>query len=411
MLHLLKVMKMKNWFGFLLKYYRLKNNFSQEGICKGICTVSYLSKIENGTALPSQEIIEQLFAVLGIVTCWDEEKLKDAEKLIHVYFDKVFHMEDVTHIAKHINTYKELFEISPLYLRFQLFKIQEASQQQPEQLPHLFEQIKPFISYMNEKEKVLYELLYGEIYDDEAAFLRADAYSPCSFSKLKLAHFYYKNGQFQKALQYCSKAYDLAAYEGNIAVMSEVSFIEGGCYCNLHQIDLMLQTYHRCMNLNRNNESIQSNIYYNIGASYLEVEDYQKALEYLKLAKQTQTDMLDKFLTYHKLSLTYFNLNQMSESLIYIDKAETILKQGLIHDGNEDIYAKMIKVVRLMNQNQTDDDYMHLLKEVYEECGSRIIFGFQQFHGHMLIKAYMANRRYKEALNLTQQMQKKLQNM
>lgn len=402
---------MKNWVGFLLKYNRLKNNFSQEGICKGICTVSYLSKIENGTAQPSQEIIEQLFAVLGINSCWDDEILRDANKQIQTYFDKIFHFENVEHEAELINAFIDKLEISPLYLRCQLYKIQEARRCKDDVIHYLFEQIKPFIPYMNEKEKALYELLHGEVYDDEDSFLRADAFSPCSFSKYELAHLYYKNGQFQKALQYCSKAYDLAAYEGNTALMSEVSIIEGACYSNLHQIDLMIQTYDRCMNLNRGNRSMQSDIYYNIGATYLEVGNDHKALEYLKLSEHNRFDPLDLFLTYHKISLAYFNLNQKAESMNYIEKAEALLTQGIIHDGYEDIYAKMIMVVRLMHQNLTDEKYMNLLKEVYEECGSRIIFGYQQFHGHLLIKAYTANRRYKEALLLTQQMQNKLKNM
>lgn len=402
---------MKNWVGFLLKYNRLKNNYSQEGICKGICTISYLSKIENGSAQPSQEIIEQLFAVLGIESCWDKQVLMDAEKLIQTYFDKIFHIEDVALEAEKINIIIDKLEISPLYLRCQLYKIQEAIRCKDEQIHMLFENIKPFIPYMNEKETALYELLHGESSDDEDSFLKADAFSPCSFSKYKLAHLYYKNGQFQKALQYCSKAYDLAAYEGNTAIMSEVSIIEGGCYCNLHQIDLMMQTYDRCMNLNRNNQTMQNDIYYNIGATYLEVGKNQKALEYLKLTEHHRTDPLDRFLTYHKLSLAYFNLNQLTESLTYIEKAETMLKQKLIDDGNEDLYAKMIKIVRLMNQNINDEGYMNLLKEVYEECGSRTIFGYQQFHGQLLIKAYTTNRRYKEALILTQQMQDKLKNI
>ena len=87
---------MKNWVGFLLKHYRLKLNFSQSGVCKGICTVSYLSKIENGTAQPSEEVIEQLFKALGIKSCWNKAVLKQGEKLLTAYFDQVFHNEDTS---------------------------------------------------------------------------------------------------------------------------------------------------------------------------------------------------------------------------------------------------------------------------------------------------------------------------
>ena len=37
---------MKHFTGFLIRRERLRRNLSQEGLCKGICSVSYLSKIE-----------------------------------------------------------------------------------------------------------------------------------------------------------------------------------------------------------------------------------------------------------------------------------------------------------------------------------------------------------------------------
>ena len=36
------------WMGLLLRKGRLEKDWSQEGLCKGICAVSYLSKIEQG---------------------------------------------------------------------------------------------------------------------------------------------------------------------------------------------------------------------------------------------------------------------------------------------------------------------------------------------------------------------------
>ena len=41
--------------GFLIRYHRLKQNISQEGLCKGICVVSYLSKIEQGIVCASDD--------------------------------------------------------------------------------------------------------------------------------------------------------------------------------------------------------------------------------------------------------------------------------------------------------------------------------------------------------------------
>lgn len=51
-------------FSHLLKIERLRQNIKQEDLAKGICAASYLSKIENGKATPSYEILHLLFARL-----------------------------------------------------------------------------------------------------------------------------------------------------------------------------------------------------------------------------------------------------------------------------------------------------------------------------------------------------------
>ena len=64
-----------NYPGFLIERERLLKNWSQEGLCKGICAVSYLSKIEQGKAEASEEIISALFERLGIDWVTDEKLL------------------------------------------------------------------------------------------------------------------------------------------------------------------------------------------------------------------------------------------------------------------------------------------------------------------------------------------------
>ena len=55
--------------GALIRRLRLERNFSQEGLAKGICAASYLSKIEQGQVEAGAEIIDRLFEVLGVSYC------------------------------------------------------------------------------------------------------------------------------------------------------------------------------------------------------------------------------------------------------------------------------------------------------------------------------------------------------
>ncbi|MBU5675164.1 helix-turn-helix transcriptional regulator [Alkaliphilus sp. MSJ-5] len=46
----------KNITGLLIKSNREKLGLKQEYLCKGICSISYLSKIEKGNIVPSEDI-------------------------------------------------------------------------------------------------------------------------------------------------------------------------------------------------------------------------------------------------------------------------------------------------------------------------------------------------------------------
>ena len=62
--------------GLLIRQARLRLNWSQEGLCRGICAPSYLSKIEQGKAEPTPEVTELLLRRLGLVWIPEPEDLK-----------------------------------------------------------------------------------------------------------------------------------------------------------------------------------------------------------------------------------------------------------------------------------------------------------------------------------------------
>ena len=46
--------------GLLIRQARLQRDWSQEGLCRGICAPSYLSKIEQGQVQAAPELLELL---------------------------------------------------------------------------------------------------------------------------------------------------------------------------------------------------------------------------------------------------------------------------------------------------------------------------------------------------------------
>lgn len=62
---------MKINIGQIIKLYRYKQNMTQSELAEGICSVSHLSKIENGSKEANQDTINLLLERLGI----SQEKL------------------------------------------------------------------------------------------------------------------------------------------------------------------------------------------------------------------------------------------------------------------------------------------------------------------------------------------------
>lgn len=57
---------MENNYGNLIKVERMRRNMKQSVLARGICSISYLSKIENNQTSPSEEVLELIFERLSL---------------------------------------------------------------------------------------------------------------------------------------------------------------------------------------------------------------------------------------------------------------------------------------------------------------------------------------------------------
>ena len=52
--------------GFIIRRERMRRDWSQDGLCRGICAASYLSKIEQGRVTASEDILRLLYERLSL---------------------------------------------------------------------------------------------------------------------------------------------------------------------------------------------------------------------------------------------------------------------------------------------------------------------------------------------------------
>lgn len=71
-------------YGHIIKFERIRQNLKQVQLSEGLCTPSYLSRIENNSIAPTDEVLLELFNRLNITysnsSLTDEEFLEKVRK-------------------------------------------------------------------------------------------------------------------------------------------------------------------------------------------------------------------------------------------------------------------------------------------------------------------------------------------
>jgi transcriptional regulator with XRE-family HTH domain len=79
-----------NTFGHVIKFERIRQNIKQVQLSDGICTPSYLSKIESNSIVPSEEILGELFERLAIKAVkQDISEIEYFQYVKIVYFEAI----------------------------------------------------------------------------------------------------------------------------------------------------------------------------------------------------------------------------------------------------------------------------------------------------------------------------------
>lgn len=390
---------MHNIVGFLLRRGRLEKNLSQEGLCKGICAASYLSKIEKGLVEPGRDIVERLFAALSIPFEQDAAFLQTCKQALYTFFDRFFHEEPTEESAGQLEAAADRLENSILYIPFSLYRVYTAGD--AEKALARLRSLAPFERYMNEDEGFYYWLAFACVPGTEteaaAGLVRANALRPCSLARLQYAYFLTNAGKMQEALTHVEEGIRYAVEEGDVYMLRQLCMLEGTCYANLLQYDLMLRAYDRAKNLYRGEPFMLATISYNIGATLLEMRRYEEALPHL-LASTASLD-IDPLWPNHKLAIVYGELDRHAEGRPYLEKAVALAEKMPL------IFQQTVAVVSLRyNKGYLDDDtYLETLRAVYDRIMDYTAYGFKQFHGYYLVEAYAHRRKYKEALSIAKE--------
>lgn len=371
--------------GFIIRRERMRRDWSQDGLCRGICAASYLSKIEQGRVEASEDILRLLYERLELPWYGGESALPALSERIDELYELAYSGE---------------FEV----LR------EKISALAPENAALLQSPAAPDISVLSE-----IAAWRGESADiDEAmeqylaprglALLRlmqdrdaeAAAICPSALCSYWAGVAQYESGRsYTAAVENLQRAYSLAAGEGRARLMMLSRAYIGNCYCNQLDVENMEAHYTVAERLATalHDAGMLASIRYNRAATALETGDYESAYRYFSALEEPTAMAL------HKLAICCEKLGRRDEAFSALNRAaaveDTHMPAGLAEE--------MLSLVRRRLENPDylrDADYGAALLDCFERCRRELPIGYADFHLPWLLEWYTANRQYKLAYEL-----------
>lgn len=367
--------------GALLRRERLARGWSQEGLCADICAVSYLSKIEQGKAEPSREVLRLLFQRLALP--WEDAAdvrealaaLENAEQLLFAG-DYAAFAASAPELAPSIR----LLSRTPHAARAAL--IEQFLQSDPKPIDERLS------VGLDEHSLALQRLLQGRFDDALRLYPHAAIYTEVGAEL-------HERGDYTAALHYLERGHALAAEEDAVHLMFRCRLLMGNCHCNLRQTDAMRREYERAVRLGkllRETQALMA-IDYNIATAELETGDAAQAYAYFSaLAEPNRMDL-------HKLALCCERLERTEEAKSAAERALSAPAPGLPDATTADICR--IVLFRLTHTDYLRRaEYGNLLLSTFRAMRRTLPAGYARFHLPWMLEWFTANRRWKEAYEL-----------
>ena len=396
--------------GSIIKLNRINQNISQKDLSKGICVPSYLSRIENGELLPSDDVLSIIFNKLSLKFNNSEKFIKSGQASLNSFFEnlKFNEFDFTTTLFSELEKIENEFLTSPLILDYYLAKLARYCSTPSRKK---FESSKNFLlsafELLSEKQKYQYNFYLGVDYLNLSSDMKLGK------EYMKLALNYKENGHCYYWLSYAyrvennpikgydsiKKALDLYVADGNfISIMNSYEKIAEVYFLldNYNDAIIHLKKALRMATTIKNLHYIE-HINSIIAWSYFRLLDFNKSLYYLSL---------NTAIANHRLLIP----DALLEILIYFTKKDyKNLKSSIPKIQNPQTLEQMDLALvntfcELFNFSLENSNYIKNPK--WEELLLYIIHNVSKFVElkkvflNLLKNYYVQNRRYKDAILL-----------
>ncbi|MFF2753787.1 tetratricopeptide repeat protein [Psychrobacillus sp. NPDC058041] len=341
--------------GEVIRYFRKKNKITQEKLSYGICSVPYLSKLENNKLKPSSDILHHLCNRLDIST--DQiSNLSDTQIL-----EELFQWNNLLMQSKYENALllKKQLDFKLEYISnlnilnyYELFNIYhyiriDDSQVSLEQINNILKKY----SLMDSHQKYYMRKIQGFYYSKKNNWHEAKTFfeKAVQLGKLigiadsdvyySLSIIYSRLGEFLNSNTYVKNAHSLFHKDLNYDKMLDCEMILAINYLLQKKYSSSKEILDKMLNSANLNKIKTARILHNLGLLFYKQNDYTNAKKNLKDSLKYRTDDLFLMKSYFLLSDIYFILNQKKYAFSFYNLGSSLAEN---HQNTEYIYKFFI---------------------------------------------------------------------
>lgn len=400
----------KKIIGSIIKFNRINQKMSQKDLCRGICVPSYLSRIENGDLIPSEDVFSFLLERLGLTFNDSKAFVDEGQSNFNHFLDNLnFNEFDSTKtLFEEIESRETDYMTSPLIIDYFIVKLARyCSTPERDKFEDAKYTLHSAFDLLTPRQQSQYYFYVGvDILNMSSKKSPGKEYLKKALNYRDYGHCYFwlsyayriENNPI-KAYDSIIKALDLYVAEGNIlsimdsyTIIAEVYFMLDNYEDAIHYLKLALRMAKK---LNNRHYIEPTNSL--IAWSYYRLGDYTSALDYLK----RNTNIID-----HRMLIP----DSIVECLIYfaLDDKEALkpaIKSlvnaaSLEHVSTElantlmELFTFYLENEEFMKTQRWEELLLSITHKIHKLVELNKVFTF------FLQNYYINNRRYKEALLL-----------
>lgn len=332
--------------GSFIRFNRIKKEMTQEILSHGICSITYLSKIENEKILPNQEIIVLLLKRLGI-EIENNLHIYDLVNHIKILIDKVLqsiedkNFTEVKILFKEIKENEEMILTNPnifydyyvlKLIYFVLFDDLEQAKEVIHQLYSVKNLLNPelkcsFLHYYGvfKCKKGKYKIGLSLLQEAETIMNHGGKVIPSLLYHLSLTFSHLRNSVL--AVYYANEALITYSNQMNFERILDCKMIIGINYIRGESWEEAKKEFNNILKLAEviNNQSVMARSYHNLAYLYSKEGEHDKALENFNLSLKLKNEKDESyFITIFHLVSHLYNIKKLEECY---DKLEEVLQE------------------------------------------------------------------------------------